>query len=66
MARLRRVAETVPVAWLRGVEVRALTVADGLCWASLARGDLTAFERQARVGAQLREFGVCAGLLPDG
>jgi hypothetical protein len=66
VARLRRAAETQPVCALTGVEVRALELADGLCWASLARGDPIAFDRQATVGAQLREFGVCAGLLSDG
>jgi hypothetical protein len=34
-----------------------------MCWDSLSRGDTTAFARQALIGAQLREFGVCAGLL---
>lgn len=66
VARLRRAAETGPLWALTGVEVRALELADGLCWASLALGDTIAFDRQALAGAQLREFGVCAGLLSDG
>lgn len=66
IARLRRAAETGPMSTLPGVEVRALALADGLCWASLARGDPVAFDRQAMAGARLREFGVCSGLLADG
>jgi hypothetical protein len=65
VARLRRAAETGPLCALTGLELRALELADALCWASLARGDPAAFDRQAVVGAELREFGVCAGLLPD-
>jgi hypothetical protein len=65
VAGLRRAAETVPLTALPGVETRALAVVDGLCWQSLSRGDLTSFERQALVGTQLWEFGVCARLLPD-
>jgi hypothetical protein len=65
VAGLRREAETRPLAALPRVVVRALALDDGLCWDSLARGDTTAFTRQARVGADLREFSVCAGLLAD-
>jgi hypothetical protein len=42
---------------------RALDLTDAGCWDSLSRGDTTAFARQAAIGAQLFEFGVCAGLL---
>ncbi len=66
VARLRREAETWPLSALTGVEVRALELADGLCWACLARGDPTTFDRLALIGARLREFGVCSGLLRDG
>jgi hypothetical protein len=45
--------------------VRALALDDGLCWDSLTRGDAVAFTRRARIGADLQEFGVCAGLLAD-
>lgn len=65
VAGLRREAETRPVAALAQVVVRALALDDGLCWDSLTRGDAVAFTRQARIGADLREFGVCAGLLAD-
>ncbi len=65
VARLRRAAETSPLCALADVEARALELADGLCWARLARGEAAIFDRLATVGAQLREFGVCSGLLPD-
>ena len=48
------------------VAARALALADRLCWQSLSRGDVTAFTRQAKASADLRQFGVCAGLLPGG
>src|ERR1022692_4309590 len=45
--------------------VGALALTDGRCWESLNRGDLAAFTRQAKVCAELHEFGVCAGLLEE-
>jgi hypothetical protein len=65
VAALRCEAETRPVAALTRVVVRALALDDGLCWDSLLRGDEAAFDRQARAGADLREFSLCAGLLTD-
>ncbi len=62
---LRHAAETEPIRALGSVTVRALALAEGLCWESLNRGDLAAFTRQARVCAELHEFGVCAGLLEE-
>lgn len=62
-SRLRRAAETEPIEELGTIVERALGVTDRLCWSSLTHGDLTAFERQARLGAELREFGLCARLL---
>ena len=62
---LRHAAETEPVRALGGVTVRALALAEGLCWDSLHRGDTAAFTRQAAVCAELHEFGVCAGLLNE-
>jgi hypothetical protein len=61
---LRREAEESGPYALATVELRALDLTDRLCWSSLIRGDVYAFERQAAVGAQLREFGVGSGLLP--
>jgi hypothetical protein len=65
VARLRRAAETQSVWTLPRVERRALELADTQCWGCLAQGEAAIFERLATVGAQLREFGVCSGLLPD-
>jgi hypothetical protein len=65
VAELRREAETRPLTALPRVVARALALDDGLCWQSLTRGDGAAFTRQARAGADLREFSVCAGLLTD-
>ena len=62
---LRHSAETEPIQALGSVTVRALALTDGLCWESLNRGDLAAFTRQAKVCAELHEFGVCAGLLKE-
>lgn len=65
-ARLRHIAETVPPPALSAVVARALEYVDSLCWESLQSGSVTAFTDQAVLGAQLREFGVCARLLDDG
>jgi hypothetical protein len=65
LARLRHEAETWPLVALSSVAVRALVVTDDLCWESLTRADAKAFARQATLGAELYEFGVCAGLLED-
>jgi hypothetical protein len=65
VVRLRHEAETVPVLALTHVAERALKLADVLCWASLEHGDQTSFGRLAVVGAEIREFGVCAGMLSD-
>jgi hypothetical protein len=65
VARLRRQVETNPPSSLAAEAARALAVADDLCWDSLTRGDAAAFARQARVSAELREFGICARLIAD-
>lgn len=62
-ARLRRQSETLPCEELAPVVIRALALVDRLCWTSLTRGDTDAFVRQAAIGADLAEFGECAGLL---
>lgn len=62
---LRQRAETGRRPAMVSVAVRALEVADCVCWDSLTRGDAAAFSRQAMVCAELWEFGVCAGLLED-
>ena len=63
IARLRREAEGRPPWDLTDIEMCALALADGLCWASLVWGNPSMFERQAAIGSELLEFGVCAGLL---
>ncbi len=64
VTRLRREAECRAPWNLTDIGLRALAIADGLCWASLRRGDATAFDEQAAAGAQLLEFGTSSGLLP--
>jgi hypothetical protein len=66
VARLRHQVETGTPAGLVVAASHALALADGLCWESLSRGDTAAFTRQAKVSADLRQFGVCARLLPEG
>jgi len=66
VAQLRHEAETRPLTALTAVAMHALVLTDGLCWDSLTRGDSLAFTREAAIGAELREFGVCAGLLSEG
>jgi hypothetical protein len=63
--RLRHAAETEPIPALGSVAVRALALAERLCWESLNRGDTAAFTRQAAVCSELHEFVICAGLLKD-
>jgi hypothetical protein len=65
VAQLRREAETGPVTALPSLVVQALALADGLCWDSLERGDPAAFTCQVAICAELRDFGVCAGLLEE-
>jgi hypothetical protein len=56
----------MPLMTLPLVAVRALELADTLCWDSLTRGDTGAFVRQAAICAELWQFGVCADLLDEG
>jgi hypothetical protein len=65
VVRLRHQVETSPPSRLAAEAARALAVADDLCWDSLTRGDTAAFARQARVSAELGEFGICARLIAD-
>jgi hypothetical protein len=65
VARLRHQVEMGPPAGLGVAALRALALADGLCWESLSRGDIAAFTRQSKVSAELRRLGVCARLLPE-
>lgn len=62
---LRHAAENEPIQALGLVATRALALTESLCWESLSRGDTAAFTRQAAVGAELHDFGVCAGLIEE-
>ena len=50
---------------LPAVADRALALTDRLCWDSLDHADAAMFARQAVIGAELYEFGICAGLLVE-
>jgi hypothetical protein len=65
VTRLRHEVEAGPAAGLAAAVARALAVADGMCWASLGRGDAEAFLGQARASADLRQFAVSARLIAD-
>lgn len=62
---LRHAAETEPVSALAWLIQRALTLTDQLCRESLSGGDAAAFNRQAAVSAELRDFGIAAGLVRE-
>jgi hypothetical protein len=64
--RLRREVECDSRASFGFVVRQALTLTDRLCWESLKCGDTGAFEFQASISVELREFGVCAGLIEEG
>ncbi|HTX83270.1 MAG TPA: hypothetical protein VME44_13865 [Streptosporangiaceae bacterium] len=63
--RLQCEVENGPLTALAPAARRAIALADLSCWESLTRGDIAGFCEQARVGADLRLFGVCALLLTD-
>jgi hypothetical protein len=65
VVQLRRGAETGPVTALPSMVVRALALTDRLCWDSLEQGDTAAFTCQAAICTELRDFGICAGLLEE-
>ena len=65
VGRLRYEAERVPRAALGSVVVRALGLADRLCWDSLGCGDALTFSRLAAISAELWGFGICARLLEE-
>lgn len=62
---LRGEAETRPVTALRAVVVRAIRLADVVCWDSVSRGDVASFDHQAAAAAELLEFGLCSGFLEE-
>jgi hypothetical protein len=66
VALLRQHVETEPLTLLAASVARALALADELCWDSLFSGAMVAFDKQARISADLRQFGLCACLLREG
>lgn len=56
---LRHAVETEPNEYLGRVMLRALSLTEGLCWESLARGDAGAFSRQSALCEDLQELGTC-------
>src|SRR6266516_2001223 len=65
VARLRTEVETGPLTGLASATARAMALADDLCWDSLSRGDAAAFADQAKIGAELCQFGISIRLLGD-
>jgi hypothetical protein len=65
LARLRREAETWPTVALASVVVRALELADRLCWDALERRDAAGFTGAAAISAELHDFGISARLLEE-
>jgi hypothetical protein len=65
IARLRQEAETTPPAALAPVVERAVELTNRVCWDTLERGDAATFVREVAICVELREFGVCAGLLEE-
>jgi hypothetical protein len=65
VTQLRQQVETGPVNWLAAETIRALALAEQVCWDSLSRGDTVAFDLQAAISADLRLFGECARLLGE-
>lgn len=63
VARLRAEVEACPVSDLGYLSLRAVALADGLCWVSVARDDMAAFDAQSRMVAELRQFAVGTRLL---
>jgi hypothetical protein len=61
---LRRQIEQAPFSALAPLVLRAIDVADLACWTSLEQGDMEWFRRESAGAADLREFAVCAGVLP--
>lgn len=65
IARLRYAAEATPPGALGPLLERAVALANRVCAEALATGTAAAFIRALAIGAELREFGVCAGFVAD-
>jgi hypothetical protein len=64
-ARLRQEAEATPPAALPPVVKRAVELTNRMCWDALERGGVATFVREVAICVELRELGVCAGLLEE-
>jgi hypothetical protein len=62
---LRQEAETSAPDALAPIAERALAVAERECWGALVHGEVATFVREAEIGAELWELGVCAHLLQE-
>lgn len=62
---LRREVEASPVARLHALAGPAISLTDAICWVTLERGDMTRFCRDVETAVALRQFTVCAKLLPS-
>lgn len=62
---LRYRVESCPASRLAEEVSLALALAEKLCWDSLSQGDAISFASQASVSADLRQFGICSGLLAE-
>ena len=65
ITRLRQEAETTPPAALSPVVKRAVELTNRVCWDTLERGGAATFVREVVICVELRELGVCAGLLQE-
>ena len=65
VARLRQEAETTPPAALAPVVKRAVDLTNRVCWDTIKWGDVATFVREVAICTELRELGVCAGLLEE-
>jgi hypothetical protein len=63
VARSRAGVETGPLTGLAAATARAMALADELCWDSLSRGDAAAFADQAKIAAELCQYGISVRLL---
>jgi hypothetical protein len=62
---LRREVEDSPVSRLDMLVGRATRLTDVICWVTLERGEMTRFCRDVETAIALRQFTICAKLLPD-
>jgi hypothetical protein len=61
---LRREIELGPLPVLPRLAQEALTLTDAICRLALEQGDVGGFSRHVSAAIALREFAVCANLLP--